>query len=52
MGTSEVCSLVLFIFAMNQFDWFITQKKETMEVPQIEGFILKHGVFSFWPTCR
>ncbi len=52
MGTSEVRSLVLFFFAMNQFDWLITQKKETMEVPQIEGFILKHGVIPFWPACR
>jgi hypothetical protein len=50
MGTSEVRSFVLFIFAMKQFDWLITQKKETMEVPQIEGFILNHGVFPFWPA--
>jgi len=45
--------LCLVIFAMNQFDWPITQKKETMEVPQNRRF------FPFgWPggerrnTCQ
>ncbi len=35
---------------MSQFDWSITQKNETMETPQIEGFILKYGVPPLWPT--
>jgi hypothetical protein len=38
------------LFAMSQFNWPITQKKERLwRLPKIEGSLLKYSVSPFWP---
>jgi hypothetical protein len=39
-----------FSFAMNQFDWAIAKKIETMDTPQNRRFFGKMKCLSVWPT--
>jgi hypothetical protein len=42
--------IYLFI-AMNQFNWPITKKLETMEAPHNRRFYGKMECLPLWPTC-
>ncbi len=45
-------NFVVFFFTMNQFDWPITQKNETMEAPQDRRFFNYFEVLSSFPLAH
>ncbi len=45
-------NFVVFFFTMNQFDWPITQKNETMEAPQDRRFFNYFEVLSSSPLAH